>query len=222
MKLLFVLLFPLLFLKCKKEDNISNSRIKTIIIGSSIASGVGATDYVRSWAGLITRDNSDDAFINYSVSGYTTFQFLPTNFRNFPVPPDTTINITAVLKQNPDIVLVSITSNDIANGYNPVMYIENMKVLTDTLKKHSIKYLITSTTLRGDLSVRLNDSLLVISNRLKDRYENKYVDIMSAIGDTIALRPYPHFYASDRIHPNNAGHAQIYSRINMAYKNLKQ
>jgi lysophospholipase L1-like esterase len=189
MKLLFLLLFALLFVKCRKEDNNCNSKIKTIIIGSSIASGMGASDYLRSWAGLITRENSNDAFINYSVSGYTTFHFLPTNFQNSPIHPDTTVNISAVIKQNPDFVLISITSNDIANGYKPVRYMENMKIITDSLSKYSIKYLVTSTTLRGDLSYRLNDSLLKISNRLQDRYEKKYVNIMSAITDTINNSP---------------------------------
>jgi acyl-CoA thioesterase I len=222
MKYLLIFSFPLLF-ACKKQRELvitANTKHKTVIIGSSIASGVGASQYSNSWAGLMATNNSEDTFINNSVPGYTTFQFLPTNYPNPPIRPDTTLNITSVLRLKPDVVVISITTNDIANGYTPSVYMRNMRVITDTLKAHSIKFLITSSTVRDDLSHVLNDSLLVVSHKLKDTYSNNFVEIMSLIADTTTLKPKTELYTSDKIHPNNAGHALLYSRINLAYQAL--
>jgi acyl-CoA thioesterase I len=226
MRFICILFLSLLFTCCKKEENssglgTSKTKIKTIVMGSSIVFGGGASNYNNSWVGLLTSNNTDDSIINFGRSGYTTYQFLPTNFTNAPVPPDTSVNISAVLKQKPDLVIVSITTNDIANGYKPATFLTNIKLITDSLQKHSIKYLITSTTLRGDLSMSLNDSLFVLAHRLRDSYQNRYVEIMSSIGDTLTLKPRDEFYSSDRIHPNNAGHYQIFSRVNPIYRSIR-
>jgi lysophospholipase L1-like esterase len=222
MKLCLLLTIPLMMMGCKKSQEFSGAtkKIRTIIIGSSIARGIGASTYENSWAGLMAKNNLSDSFVNQSIPGYATFHFLPTNFSGVPISADTTVNITHVLRQKPDIVLISITSNDVAYGYTPAVYMQNIKTIIDSLKAHSIKFLVTSTTIREDLSKSSNDSLLVIARKLREQYLSNYVEIMSVIADTTSLKAKTAYYSSDRIHPNDAGHALIYLKINPAYRAL--
>jgi lysophospholipase L1-like esterase len=204
-------------------DNRTDSAIqnKVVIIGSSIAKGVGASSYNYSWAGLMAANNIRDTFLNYSIPGYLTFHFLPANFTNLPIQPDANVNITAVIKAKPSIVIISITTNDIANGYTEDCYMENMKTITDTLEKYKTKYIVTSTTIRADLNPSLNASLLTLANRLKERYQINYVNIVSLIADTTTLTPRLQFYSADKIHPNNPGHKLIFEQVNSTYQKIK-
>jgi acyl-CoA thioesterase I len=226
MRLNIIVLLLIALCSCRKEKNnvvpaASYSGQKVVIIGSSIASGVGATSYDNSWPGLMALNNAKDTFINYSVSGYLTFHFLPYNFPNSPIRADTNVNINAVMKTKPGAVIISITTNDIASGYTPARYLANMKVITDTLEKYKIKYLITSTTLRGDISHALNDSLLTLAGKIKSSYPKSYIEIISLIADTVSLTPNPQLYNSDKIHPNNSGHRILFNRIDSVYQKFK-
>lgn len=196
---------------------------KTIIIGSSISSGTGASSYALSWAGLLKEGNSEDTFINLSKPGYATFHFLPTGTQNVPILPDTTVNISKVIQLRPDVVIISLTTNDIAYRYTPTTYITNLKVITDFLDFNSIRYLITSTTLRNDFTRAQSDSAFSICKLLRQHYnpKNQYVEIMSTIADTIQLKIALKYYSNDLIHPNNIGHNQIFKKIQSGYLQIK-
>lgn len=222
-----ILLLVFFQISCAKdpivEKKASKKFNKTVIIGSSISSGVGASSYELSWAGLLKAANVEDTFINFSRPGYATFHYLPTGTQNVPIRPDTTVNISKVIQLKPTVVIISLTTNDISNGYSPATYMANLKVITDALELSLIKYFITSTTLRNDYTVSQRDSAFSICKLLRQNYEakNRYVEIMSTIADTIKLKIDSSRYANDYIHPNDLGHNLLSKKIQSKYLQYK-
>jgi len=223
---LIILLVVLLEASCVKKTSIEKNTTKkhnrTVIIGSSISSGVGASSYNLSWVGLLKDNNLEDTFINVSKPGYATFHFLPTGTLNVPIAPDTTVNISKVIQLKPDIVIISLTTNDVSYGYAPGTYMTNLKIITDLLDANSIKYLITSTTLRSDFTHAQSDSAFTICKLLRANYEfAHYVEIMSTIADTTTFKIDPKYYFTDLIHPNDLGHSLLYKKIEAKYLEFK-
>jgi len=232
---IFKILLVSILLSCNKEQvkkvdlemekiEIPISR-RTIVIGSSIAAGVGATPG-GGWVNLLQNEFSTDKFTNFGVPGSTTHHFLPTVFytsnlaNRFPLP-DTLKNVDAVVKMNPQIVIVSITSNDVALPLPLDIYMNNIKCITDTLEKNNISFLVTSTILRDDFSLDRKKKLLVLYKRLQELYNDKFVDIFTPNGDTSTLQINPVYYSSDKIHPNNEGHRNIYLNIRTLYEKIR-
>lgn len=206
---------------CKKSNDPLPKEKKVIIIGSSIASGTGASRLSKSWAGLLANKYPTIGFRNMSVGGYTTFHFLPDIFgdlyQGYTITPDSTVDISRVIERKPDYVIISITTNDVAYGYSPTEYMRNMKIITDSLQANKIPYLVTSTTLRDDFSDANRKKLLSIFTSLNKRYKKNFIDIMTAIADTAILRINRSMYINDLIHPNDDGHYAIFKRIDSAF-----
>ncbi len=217
---LFILILTVVsLLACKKEqiNNTSPANSHIIIIGSSIASGIGASVTKKSWSGLLAAKYAGTSFHNLSVPGYTTFHFLPDVFgelyKGYTITPDSSVNISHVIRMQPNLVIISITTNDIGYGYSTTEYMRNMKIITDSLQANKILYLVTSTTIRDDFAETNRKKLLSLAISLGKRYGQKFVDIMTPIADTSTLRINKEFYSSDLVHPNDNGHYLIYQRI---------
>jgi acyl-CoA thioesterase-1 len=194
-------------------------KITVVIIGSSIASGEGASNYANSWAGTL-QNNSQDNIINNAKGGYLTYHFLPeTIWNNLGIETDVNRNITTSLKLNPDLIIFSITTNDIANGYTVDEYMANMKVMTNLCEVNHVSYLVGSTTPRI-LDSKKMKALIEINDRLKTEYDNKFVNYYNELTnlDTFTIKSI--YDAGDNLHPNNAGHKVIFDAIYPVY--LKQ
>lgn len=192
---------------------------RVIVIGSSIAYNGGASISAKGWVGLLTSKYTAFSFKNMSVPGYTTFEYLPDAFESagYRIKPDTNVNIDRVIKNKPGYVIISLTSNDIGQGYTPDDYMRNMKVITDSLKINKINYLVTSTTLRGDFPIENRRKLLTLFYRLKKVYLNRFVDIMTATADTSTLEINKSLFINDLAHPNDKGHQAIYNKVDSVF-----
>ena len=216
-KLLFLLSF--LILGCSKNDA-RGKKIKVVVIGSSTAAGVGATNYSSSWVGLL-QSASQDNFVNNAVSGYTTFHFLPEAKSNsLGIVPDVNRNISASLKLNPDLIIFSITTNDIANGFSVDDYMANMKIITDLCKNNNVDFLVSS-TLPRTMSYDQKLALVAINQELEAVYGENYFDFYTPLCNLDIFEYKFSVDSGDHVHPNNNGHRIIFEVLYPVYTKLK-
>ncbi|KAF2509236.1 SGNH/GDSL hydrolase family protein [Flavobacterium zhairuonense] len=225
----WLLLLALLFINCTADpdepqlpQNVNKKdKITVVIIGSSIASGQGASDYSNSWAGLL-KAATKDSIINNAKGGYTTFHFLPeTISNNLGIETDVKRNITTSLKLNPDMIIFSITTNDIANGFTANQYIANMKTMTDLCELNHVSFLVGSTTPRL-LDEKKSQGLIEVNNQLKSIYKDKFVDYYHDLVNSGSPTLKSIYDSGDNTHPNNAGHGVIYNAFYPVYLKTKK
>lgn len=222
-----LLSLSILFISCTEPSDpqypqyvTNKDKITVVIIGSSIASGEGASSYANSWAGTLQYDSQDN-IINNAKGGYLTYHFLPeTIWNNLGIETDVNRNIKASLKLNPDLIIFSITTNDIANGYTVDEYMANMKTMTDLCELNHVSFLVGSTTPRI-LDSKKMKALIEINNRLKTIYEDKFVNYYNELTnvDTFTIKTI--YDAGDNLHPNNAGHKVIFDAFYPVYLKIK-
>lgn len=205
----------------KDSSNVETGKNLIVILGSSTAYGIGPSSLGSSWAGLLQYEKS--AIVNnLSYPGYTTYQFLPSNEPNLRgVTPDKERNIEAAIKLSPNIVIFSITTNDIANGYSIDEYLNNMKVMTDLCVKNKIEYIITSTTPRTPLTLDKRKALYDLNRKLEVIYPERYVEIYNLLADLNTYKWQTNLCASDSIHGNDKAHAIIYKEVLAGYEKAK-
>jgi len=225
-RLLYAILLPwiaLLLSSCVKTG--SGTRNSVIIIGSSIASGEGASSYEKSWAGKLSDNNKVDQFQNLSIWSSTTYHFLPLSYTDFcksinRPTPDPRSSVSTVIAKHPDFVILSITTNDIMSGYAPSEYLRNIQIITDSLEKARVRYLVTSNTIAGSFTVRQKQDAKSVLLALPVIYGRAYIDIMTPLVDTSKMEIRKNLFVSDYTHPNDDGHLSLFTRIDSAYKKL--
>src|SRR5687767_836061 len=121
----------------------SYAQKKIVILGSSTAAGGGASNFDSSWARRLQAEyrkninpaDPDTVIINHAVGGYVSYRIMPDNF--IPPPnrplPDINNNVTKALSYNPDIIIISLPSNDIASGYPEVEIMNNFRYLNQVI-----------------------------------------------------------------------------------------
>jgi acyl-CoA thioesterase-1 len=187
-----------------------------VILGGSTAWGKGATSVENTWVYLLQSKlkaiDKNDTVINLAFPGYTTYHIMANDF----VPAgakrpeaDTLRNITTALSKHPMLVIISLPSNDIANGYNDAEIISNYKTVVNTLIREKIPYFLTSNQPRDfNLGDRLR--LRTFTDLLVKTFPGHVIDYLNKLGD--ALWEYKAVYnCGDGIHPNNKGHQVIYN-----------
>lgn len=218
---LIVFLFTFL-IACENEkvlvpvNNIEVAKkTKIIIMGSSIAEGAYLND---SWAKRLAID-TNLVVINLAKAGYFTRHFLPLSYQNSNnlQKVDTLRNVEKVIKLSPDLVIISLTINDIANGVTIDEYIANMGIITSLLKQKSIKVVVTTTAPAAPLPLELRIRLKTLAERLKISFSA--VDIYTPLeSQTDPYLPNIELYNSDYLHPNSSGHKIIFDPIQKEVK----
>lgn len=224
MKLKFTHLFLILFCIA----NGSFAQMKAVIMGSSTAYGVGASTYANSWAGRIesclnqnTTDGLDTIFYNIAWPAYDTYQEMPTGFippagRPFP---DEDYNVTKALSFQPDVVIISLPSNDINYGYSKSEMINNLRVMSATIFAQGIRCYISTSQPRNDLDQSHRDSLLAMVDSINNSFGPYAVDFWSPLVTTDGLNMLRDEYRAvpNPIHLNDAGHEVLFGKIRDAY-----
>ena len=218
-----VFLFAFLF-ACEEEKGkvvipINNIEVpkktKIIIIGSSIAEGAYLND---SWAKRLAID-TNLVVTNLAKSGYFTRHYLPLSYQNpnHSQKVDTLRNVEKVIKLSPNLVIISLTVNDIANGVTIDEYIGNMEIITSLLKQKSIKVIVTTTVPVTPLPLELRMRLKALAERLKVSF--LAVDIHTPLeSQTDPYLPNFELYHGDYLHPNSSGHKIIFDLIQKEVK----
>lgn len=200
---------------CKKRELlISNNKKRTIVVlGSSTAAGVGASKD-SSWVMRLKNNLSSCDIHNLAVCGYTTYQVMPTNYPQSLGRPkvDELHNATYALIFKPDLVIISMTNNDIAYGYQVKgEYISNLLLLKEYFQNNGVKdVFITTTFPRDNVSF---DSLYLARTLINERFGVKSINIFDTLSDSKNKRLYKEFQYGDGIHVNNRGHKVIFYKV---------
>jgi acyl-CoA thioesterase-1 len=207
MRHLIPLVAVLLLLPC-----LSPAQKKVIaVIGSSTASGQGASSYGKAWVGLLEKYYQDlkviDRIDNYAVSGLTTFDGLPTS--EFP-----NTNVIQALSVHPDVVLVAFPTNDFVKGFTMQQYMSNLHTIYNLVVAAGKKCYITGTQPRDDVhdpSIRQlfkdgRDSITL-------EFPDNSIDFWDLLADPVTLGFNPLYVSADGIHPNDAGHELLFEAV---------
>lgn len=188
-----------------------------VLIGSSIAAGVGSSVADSAWASRYSRHlgalSPGWKIVSLAVPGYTTFQVLPTGSVNPAGRPgvDTAHNITKALSLKPARLLISLTGNDISNGYPASEYEANFDSLRAIATRAGVEVWITTPTPRTTNDSAKRARVKSLRERILTRYAPRAIDFHDglAAADGAILAQYD---SKDGIHPNDKGHAILASR----------
>lgn len=189
-------------------------KLETIVIlGSSTASGIGASEYKYSWAGLLRDRLIAGQVINLAKPGYTTYQILPWGT---PHPDgchtDTLRNITAALKRNPTILIISMTTNDAANGYSVDEIMANLALVRSKALASGVKRVIITTPHPRWVSPAVTAKYMQQRDRILKAYGSSAVNFFDPVADGNNLFR-ADLLSKDGTHPNDKGHTILYEQI---------
>lgn len=182
--------------------------VKVVVLGDSFSDGIGASSPIIQWTSLL-RDELQDRYtnaelVNLGISDYTTYHIMPDDYSKSGRPsPDTNANITAALSENPDIVVVNMTSNDMDEGYDPAEYLDNMKDIYDICVSNNIELFLTDTAPRN-LNTTKRSNLSIVAQSLKYEYGDRVIPIYDAFND--GRGRINEYDSGDGIHVNDDGH----------------
>lgn len=213
---------------CSLNENIevpidtSTLKMNFVIMGSSTANGFGSTDDY-SWAKMLSKKYYNSKFYNLAVNGYSTYHIMPNDFNtNLPrSKQDFFHNATYALTFKPDVVIISMTNNDIANGYLVEgEYVKNIKTLVEYLHSNGVKFVYVTTTFPRE-NVNF-DSLFLARKLIIENFNTSSVNIFDALCDKSKRSVYQTYQYGDGIHVNNKGHFVIFTKIDEKIKTLLQ
>lgn len=198
-----------------------------VILGGSTAWGKGATAVEYTWVYLLRNKlksvNKSDTIINLAYPGYSTYDIMATDFvpsKTKRPRADSTRNITTALKKHPMLVVISLPSNDIANGYDDAEIIDNYKTIVKTLVSEKIPYILTSNQPRSFAEYSQRHRLRLFTDLLIKTFPGHVIDYLDKLGD-ITWQYKTMYNCGDGIHPNNRGHELIYNSF-IAFEPFKK
>ncbi len=203
---------------------VSNSfaQQKIAILGSSTAFGDGASAYELSWVGRLesyynqnTSDGLDTTFYNLAQGGYNSYLEMPTDYTP-PAGrpgPDVEHNVTKALSYSPDIVIINLPSNDIAEGYSKNEYMDNLRLMNSTIIASGAKAYITTPQPRNDFTVEDRQLLLDLVDSVHMNFGLRSIDFW----DTIVSKDGQNLIRDDvmasQFHVNDLGHLYLFQQV---------
>lgn len=170
-----------------------------------------------AWAGLLGKYVSNGSVINLAKGGYTTYHIVPSRVASPKERPDvdTSRNITAALRKHPTILIISMTTNDVANGYSVDEVMTNLKAVRQQALIAGVRQCIVTTPHPRRISAVATRKYLEQRDRILKTFGTEAVNFFDPVADSTH-----HFRADllspDGIHPNNQGHAVLFEQIRKA------
>ena len=187
---------------------------RTVIMGSSSAAGAGASSLSLSWAGQYAawQQQSNRTTVNLAKGGHTTYHALPEYCQ--PVEsrkqPDIAHNISRVLAEQPDLVLIAYPSNDAALGWAATESVSNIMLLRTLLAEAGVASVVLSAKPRNMSAAaitRLQQFDMLLSQEVKDCVVPLF-DILQ-----LDQRLNPALDSGDGVHVNDEGHVLIFNAL---------
>lgn len=191
-------------------------------MGSSTAAGQGSSSPATSWVGRLqthfrqnNSDGLDTTVTSIARSGHTSYDQMPTGF----VPaiagrplPDPNHNVTRALSFSPDVIIINLPTNDIANGYTKKENMDNFRTMYQAITAANVKCYITTSQPRS-LSVALRDSLKTLADSVRNNFGLYAIDFWTDLVSTDGLNFIrPEVSVGDGIHINDLGHNYVFIR----------
>lgn len=186
---------------------------RIVAIGSSTLYGAGATtpnklnELLAAW---VTANIPNGEFYFMAVSGYYSDRFLPDEDT---AESDWNRNIEAALAMNPDILIISLPSNDIAFN-TPQEFVDNLVTINNLCKARNCYCFVTTTQPRTNYSTGDQQLLVDSAQLILSALGDQAIEVMTELtqpGTIAAIKD--EYHSGDGIHLNNAGHNYVNNRI---------
>ena len=196
---------------------------KIVVMGSSTAAGQGSSSPSTSWVGRTQAhfrqnmaDGLDTIVTSIAYSGQTTYHQMHTGFVS-PVPgrpaPDPNSNVTKALSLSPDIIIINLPTNDVANGYTKKESMDNFRLMFQTISAANVRCYIATSQPRS-LTTDLKDSLRTLVDSINNNFGLFSIDFWTDIVTTDGLNNIkPEVSVGDGIHINDPGHNYLFIRV---------
>jgi lysophospholipase L1-like esterase len=191
-----------------------------VVVGSSTAAGFGLSDPSTSWVArytaYLTSQDPRAKVTNLAVSGYTTFQVLPTGTVNPSGRPavDPAHNITAALALHPDAIIVNLPSNDAAMGVPVEDTMTNFKTVAAKATEANVLIWICTSQPRQLTAAGLA-LILGLRDRVEQEFGDRAIDFFTPLANADGT-PLAMYNQGDGIHPNAEGHRLLFEQARMA------
>ena len=189
-----------------------------VFLGSSTTAGFTTSSPSLTWVARLQAvlAGRGITIVNIARPGAVTYSWMsssaPIPFgRPLPSPPN---NIDTAMAQRPRLVLLNATTNDVAAGYTVDETVTNLLAIGAVAGLGGARVVMLSTQPR-DLPAAGRSQLPVIDARLASVFGDCFVDIRTPLADPDG-RLLPIYDSGDGIHPNDAGHAVIFQRVDAA------
>lgn len=191
-------------------------------MGSSTAAGQGASSPSTSWVGRLqthfrqnNSDGLDTTVTSIAFSGQTTYHQMPTGFVS-SIPgrpaPDPNSNVTRALSLSPDVIIINLPTNDIANGYTKKECMDNFRLMYQAITAANVSCYITTSQPRS-LTTALKDSLKTLADSVRNNFALHSIDFWTDLVTTDGLNNIkPEVSVGDGIHINDLGHNYVFIR----------
>lgn len=189
-----------------------------VVLGSSTASGTGASLPDSSWVGRFRRYlqgiDPKARVVNLAVGGYTSYHiredgYVPPAGRPAPIPAH---NITRALVHEPWAIVVNLPSNDVAYGYVLDEELENFDAVKALADAAHVPIWFTTAQPRNLETQRERDVLIAQTDSTLARHGSYAIDFWNGLAadDGTIL---PRYDSGDGIHLGDRGHALLFSRV---------
>jgi lysophospholipase L1-like esterase len=187
---------------------------RVVVLGSSTAEGTGASSPENSWAGLLDAwlgtATSNHEFVNLALGGATTVTFRPDG--SPPPEPDTSRNITRALELDPDMIIINLPSNNVAQDIPLATTMVHYGEIRAPVDSAGVPLYVTTTQPRNFADPAKRLLLEDEANAVRSAFGANVIDIYDELTDFVNGRSIKATYDSgDGTHLNDAGHAYIYS-----------
>lgn len=185
-----------------------NSTKKILVLGDSLAVGVGATKPEDSMAGLISHDYPTASIINLAKSGSRTEDILG--------------QLTKVKNQKFDLIIIQIGGNDVTHFTNQKEITNNMKQIISQAKTMAPHILVWSSGSVGFAPIFVPPLSWILTERTGKTYENiaktvetegaTYINLYVPYQEDIFKTDIKKYYAEDNFHVASAAYRVWYEK----------
>ncbi|HKB54471.1 MAG TPA: SGNH/GDSL hydrolase family protein, partial [Ramlibacter sp.] len=129
----------------------------------------------------------------------------------FRPPPDPTVNVDAAIARSPKLLLVAYPTNDTAGNFTVDETVHNLLTIRSAAQAKGISVIIVSTQ-----PAALTAAQLAVLPQIDARMSAAVAPCFAAVREALAGpdgRLNPIYDSGDGLHPNDAGHAVIASKV---------
>ncbi len=199
---------------------------KLAIIGSSTASGEGASSYAATWVAQLEADlkatvATSVSLENFALGGYTASDLMPGSGGRG--------SIDEAIRAQPDLIVVALAgSNDLSPEITTDKFMSQLETLRDTAKAAGIPAFFFS-TLPKSFSRGERETLALWARTMAATFSSCwipgsstpfapcFIDVFDTLADSSLGLAAP-LDSGDGNHPNDAGHALLYKSADVIIK----
>ena len=200
---------------------------RLVILGSSTSFGNGASSPEKSYLRQFEKYLWDSVnprceILNLSFPGFTTYKVQADGFtpplKRASSRPDTSKNISKVLRSHPDAVIINLPTNDAESQFNIEETSANLLRITNSLREVNISFWVSTAQPRNfdgntsETKIRKKRLLIDLNEFVLKNYKMNYLDFFTPLADSNGDIK-PELNSGDGIHLNDSGHLILFNQL---------